>query len=150
MGAFKTKVIKLLADAQKTHAIAMLNNVPTGVNLEMVIREATKKRNNDQNALMWSVLGEIAEQVWIDKRQYSADMWNVYFKNVFLPDEATEPYIHELVNKPESYRKWSFIPDGTRQLTGSTTDLTTYGMSQYTEKVYAFASENGVMFEVAV
>jgi len=71
MGAFKQKVIKLLAEAQKTHAIAMLNNVPVGVGLELVIREATKKRNNDQNALMWAVLGEIADQVWIDKRQYS-------------------------------------------------------------------------------
>lgn len=147
MGAFKQKVIKLLAEAQKVHALSLLNNVPVGVNLEVVIREATKKRNNDQNALMWAVLGEIADQVWVDKRQFSADMWNVYFKTLNLPDEANEPYLHELVTKPESYRKWDLLPNGDRQLIGSTTDLTTYGMSQYMEAVYAFASERGVMFE---
>lgn len=149
MGAFKQKVIKLLAEAQKVHALSLLNNVPVGVNLEVVIREATKKRNNDQNALMWAVLGEIADQVWVDKKQYSADMWNVYFKGCFLPDETTEPYLPELVNKPESYRKWMIGIEGDRHLIGSTTDLTTYGMSQYMEQVYAFASERGVMFEVA-
>ena len=63
MGAFKQKVIKLLADAQKTHAIAMLNNAPVGVNLELVLRESVKKRNNDQNALMWSRLHDISKQI---------------------------------------------------------------------------------------
>lgn len=144
---FKQKIVKLLAESQKNHALSLLNNTPVGLDIEMVLREATKKRNNEQNALMWAVLGDIADQVWVDNRQYSADMWNIYFKTLFLPDETTEPYIHELVTKPESYKKWDYLPNGERNLVGSTTDLTTYGMSIYMEKVYAFASEKGVRFE---
>ena len=148
MGAFKQKVIKLLAEAQKVHALSLLNNVPVGVNLEVVIREATKKRNNDQNSLYRHVVSQISDQVWVNKRQYEPDLWHIYFKNLFLPDEISEPYIHELVTKPETYKKWKYLPNDKQELVGSTTELTTYGFSQFMEKVYVFASEHHVIFEV--
>lgn len=146
---FKPRTIKLIGDFQKQHALSMVQNAPIDANLEVVLKESTKQRNNDQNALMWASLNEISQQVFVQGKLFSADAWHEYLKQMHLPDETTEPYIFEQVTKPESYRKWELLPNGDRRLAASTTDLTTKGFSDYMEKLYAFASEKGVMFEVA-
>jgi hypothetical protein len=150
---FQPRTIKLLGATQRDTAIAMLNNLPLGQDIEIVARKAVKARTQDQNALMWSsgCLQCIAEQLWVEdgkggKRLFAADTWHKYFKIEFLPDEANEPYIHELVKNPDSYRKWTVLPNGERELNGSTTDLTKYGMTQYMEKIYAYGAKAGVMF----
>lgn len=46
MGAFKQKVIKLLAEAQKIHALSMLNNVPVGNEKNMLTQDELKTQLN--------------------------------------------------------------------------------------------------------
>jgi hypothetical protein len=147
---FQPRTIKLLGVTQRDTAIAMLNNLPLGQEIEIVARKAVKARTQDQNALMWSsgCLQCIAEQYFVDGKLFSADAWHEHFKREYLPDEATEPYIFEYVTKPDTYRKWDILPNGERVLAGSTTDLTKYGMTVYMEKIYAFGAKNGVMFGV--
>lgn len=142
---FTQRVISLIGDIQKQTALAAINNVPCGHGLEVVIRETPKARSLDQNNLLWSVLTEISEQVWADSRQFSAECWHMYAKNLWLPN-GDETNIAELVKEPARYQKWSILPDGSRTLTGSTTDLTKYGFSLYMEQLYSFASERGVSF----
>jgi hypothetical protein len=142
---FTQRVIRLLGDTQKQTAIAMLNNLPLGHGLEIVARETPKARSLDQNNLLWAVLTEISEQVWADNRQFSAECWHEYFKDLKLPN-GDEENIAELVKDPARYQKWSVLPDGSRTLTGSTTDLTKYGFSEYMEQLYQFSSERGVSF----
>lgn len=142
---FTQRVIRLVGDTQKQTAIAMLNNLPLGHGLEIVARETPKARSLDQNNLLWAVLTEISEQVFADNRQFSAECWHEYFKTIFLP-YGDEDNLAELVKDPLRYKKWSVLPDGSRTLTGSTTDLTKYGFSEYMEQLYSFASERGVSF----
>lgn len=142
---FSQRVIRLVGDTQKQTAIAMLNNLPLGHGIEIVARETPKARSLDQNNLLWAVLTEISEQVWADNRQFSAEVWHEHLKREHLP-EGNEANIAELVKDPARYQKWSTLPDGSRTLTGSTTDLTKYGFSEYMEQLYSFASERGVSF----
>lgn len=144
---FTQRTISLSTDQQKQLAIAAIQNVPTGHNLEVVIREVKKQRSLDANSLMWAgPLKDIEAQVWMNNRQYSATIWHEFFKEIYLADEANEPYLHEHVKNPESYRKYDYTPKGQRLLIGSTTDLTKYGFSHYLEQIYAFGAANGVLF----
>lgn len=141
---FTLRKIVLRGSEQVERAIALLRSVPIDDKkpLEVVVREEVKARKLDQNALMWvGPLKDIAEQAWVDQRQYSDAVWHHHFKELFLPDE----YDAELC-KDESYRKWVEGIDGEPVLVGSTTDLTIKGFAQYLEQVYAFGANLGVEF----
>ena len=61
--------------------------------------------------------------------------------------ENDNPDLAKLVTKPESYQKWEYLPDDTRILKGSTTQLTKFGFSEYMTQIEAYAvSELGVIF----
>lgn len=136
---FPTRRIILAAEEQRDRAIALLANVPLG--LEVLIRRPVKVRGMDQNALMWvGPLADIAAQAWVAGRQYSAEVWHEQFKREYLPEEFDE----ELTK--EGYRKWDFTPNGDRVLIGSTTQLTKKGFSQYLTQVEAFGAGLGVQF----
>jgi hypothetical protein len=125
----------------------MIENAPIGQGLEVVLRESPKGRSIDQQALLFAgPLKDISEQVWSENRQYTVEIWHTYFKQEFLPDDVGEPYLHELVKNPESYKKWDYLPNGERKCIGSTTDLTKYGYSLYLDKVHAFGGNRGVLF----
>ncbi len=143
---YSPRTIPLLTDTQKQTAILALQNAPTGQNLEVVIREVKKQRNNVQNNLLWAAMDDISQQLWLNGKQYSIEIIHEHMKQEFMPDETTEPYIHEHVIIPESYCKWEFMPNGARRCTASTTQLTKYGFSQYIEQIFAFGSSYGVMF----
>lgn len=143
---FTQRVIRLVGDTQKQTAIAMLNNLPLGHGLEIVARETPKARSLDANALMWAgPLKDIAEQCFIDGRLFTADSWNIYFKVLWLPD-GDEPNIAQLVTNPETYKKWDILPNGERNIVGSTKQLTPYGMGLHIEQLYAFGASHGVLF----
>lgn len=111
--------------------------------IEIVFREEQKKRRQDQNALMFAgPLRDIAEQAFLDGRQFSADTWHEYFKRQLLPED----YDPELCM--EHYRKWELDPAGDRVLVGSTKQLTVRGMAQYIESIQAFGASLGVQFSV--
>ena len=128
----------------RERAIALINNLPIDAEkpLELVVREEVKKRKLDQNALMFAgPLKDISEQGYVDGRRYSVEVWHIYFKEKYLPDE----YDAELCVK-ETYQKWEFDPAGKRRLVGSTTELTVKGFAQYLEQVYADGADIGVIF----
>ena len=62
---------------------ALIENLPVDAArpLEVVIREEKRKRTLDQNSLYWSgPLRDIAEQAWVQGRQYSAEVFHEHFK----------------------------------------------------------------------
>ena len=87
---FKTRIIRLVGETQRETAIAMLNNLPLDAEhpLEIVAREEVKVRKQSANDAMWAgALKDIAEQAWLNKRQYSAEVWHEHFKREYLPED---------------------------------------------------------------
>lgn len=143
---YPPRTIKLDSQQRKELAIAAINNCPLDQNLEVVIREQVKARTLDQNAAMFAgVLRDMENQLWVEGRTFSAEVWHEWAKAEYLPDENVEPYIHELVKNPDTYRKWDINPRGERVLVGSTTQLTKYGFVQYHTQLEAYATSNGVL-----
>lgn len=140
---FPTRTIRLVGATQRDTAIKALQHVPLDPErpIELVLREERKARGLDQNAAMWAgPLKDIADQAWVDGRQYSAEVWHEYFKREYLPEEADE----ELTK--EGYRKWDIDPSGGRVLVGSTTQLTRKGMGVYLKQIEAHGADLGVLF----
>ena len=134
------------SDRKHFHAINTINGLPTDGSMEVVIQEHVKKRTQGQNRYQWkAILGDISRQVRIDGKALAPAIWHEHLEGLFLPDEA-----HEELTLP-SYVKWEEMPDGTLKMVGSTTKLTTKGMSIYFEKLYAYAvTELDVRFSANV
>lgn len=142
MGTQADVVIAITDHRTKEIALQKVQEVDISDEKEVVIRERKKHRGLNQNALMWSsAIKDIAAQVWPDGVQYSADTWHEYFKQKFLPEEASDETV-------DGYVKWDFLPNGNRYLKGSTTQLTKKGFAVYLEKIYAFGAQHGVQFGV--
>ena len=102
----------------------------------VTIANYVKKRSSGQNSLQWvSILGDFSIQGIINGKQFSANVWHEYLKEMLLPEEFTEG---ETLN---NYCKWQEMPDGKLKLIGSTTNLTTLGFSNYIEKCYAYGTQ---------
>lgn len=127
-------------------ALNLINNLPMEGGLDLIIRPHKEVRSPSQNKLMWaSANSDIAQQAWMNGRQYSEDMWHEYFKEKFMP-EANDPEINVLVKNPDEYLKWDETPEGKLKCVASTTKLTKKGFSDYIENIYALGNELGVMF----
>lgn len=141
---FATRRILLREPEQVERAIAALRNAPLDPirPIECLIREEVKARKKSQNDMMWAgPLADIAAQVWVEGRQYRAEVWHEHFKETYLPEE----YDPELC-KSEDYRKWDIGPSGRRILVGSSTDLTRKGFAQYVTEIEVFGAERGVEY----
>ena len=143
----QTQTILIRSDLQKKLASSLVEGIQVDSEhpVEVRISERSLKRNNQQNALLWAVLGDIARDVKVEygegkERRYSAEIWHEYFKREFLPED--ESFGHTRYQ----YRKWDYTPNGDRILVGSTTDLTVFGFTQYIEQIFAFGAEKGVRF----
>ena len=146
---FTKRMIRLVSRVQVDTAIAMLNNCPVDADrpLLLTLGEEPKGRGLDANALMWAgPLRDIAEQAWVDGRQFSAEVWHEYFKKEYL-FEDDDLDLAEMVK--EGYRKWDYAPDGNRVLVGSTTQLTKRGFANYLEQITAYGAGLGVQFHEA-
>lgn len=143
---FAERKLYLVGETQRDSLIALVRNLPLDpvAPLEVVIRERVKARKLDQNALYWAgPLKDIADQAWLDGKQFTAETWAHFFKREFLPEDDDQ----ELATlAKEGFRKWEVGPDGERVLTGSTTQLTVRGFSQYLEHILAFGANLGVRF----
>jgi NinB protein len=131
------------------NALTIIANLPVDGTMQVVIGPKKKVRTPDQNSLMWvGPLADISEQAWFRGKQYTAEYWHEIFKRMFLPEGHEEDF-DRMVTK-EWKGKWEFDLNGDRMLIGSTTQLTTFGMSQfYMPQVEAFASQDlGVRFHV--
>lgn len=141
---YQPRKILLAGNMQRETAMQLLRNAPIDPlkPLEFVLREEVIIRKSQQNALMWaSAIKDIAEQVWLDGRQYSADVWHIHFKELLLPEE------YDANITKEGYRKWDHLPNGERRLIGSTTQLTVKGFADYMTQVYAYGGDMGVLFK---
>jgi hypothetical protein len=140
---FEPRRMLLRGPEQIERAIALIGNVPMDEKkpLELVIREEVKARKLDQQGLMWAgPLKDLAAQAWIEKRQFSDEVWHEFCKKEFLPEE----FDAELCL--EGYRKWDIDPAGDRVLVGSTTMLTVKGMAQHITQIHALGGSLGVEF----
>lgn len=147
--SFRTRIIKLVGPQQLEAALTLLRNLPLGAGLEVVFRKAVKQRTLDQNAAMWAgPLRDIAEQAWIDGRQFTAEVWHEWYKREYLPDESrlSHEELELRVKNPDTYRKWDIDPGGNRVLVGSTTQLTKFGFGEYLQKVEAHGASLGVLY----
>lgn len=147
MTDFKPIVIKLVGKNQVDRLKQIAENLPVGQELECVFRKEQKVRGMDANARMWvGPLKDIAEQAWVNGRQFSAEVWHEHFKRQYLPED-NDPEIHLLAK--EGYRKWDIDPAGNRVLIGSTTQLLKRGFALYLQQVEADGAQMGVMFHEA-
>jgi hypothetical protein len=116
------------------HAQKTIGDLPTDGSMEVVIQKHVKKRTGGQNRYQWkAILGDISRQVRIDGKGFTPAVWHEHLKALFLPDEASEE-----LTLP-AYVKYQEMPDGKLMMVGSTTKLTTKGMSLYFEQLYAYA-----------
>lgn len=146
---YKERVITLVSEVQRGTLLALLPNLPIDPSkpIEVVIREKKKVRKLDQNALYWvGPLRDISEQAWLDGKQFSAETWAFFFKKEFLPEDDDQDIA---ILAKDGYQKWDFTPDGERFLSGSSTQLTVFGFSQYLEKIMAFGANLGVKFSAS-
>lgn len=140
---FEQRRLLLRGQEQVDRIIALLRTVPLDDRrpLEVLVREEVKVRKPDQNALMWAgPLKDLADQAWIEKRQYSAEVWHEFCKKEFLPEEFDPDLCLD------GYRKWDIDPAGDRVLVGSTKMLTIKGMAQHLEQIFALGGSLGVEF----
>lgn len=102
-------------------------------------------RQNDQLAAMWAgIVQPLADQAWIGGRQYSADVWHEFLKREIIPAMLEEQEEPGQWIKPTA-QLWRYMPDGRREFSGSTAMLTKLGMSEYMQRIEAYAvSEHGV------
>lgn len=90
-----------------------------------------KKRTDEQNALMWVWMSEIAEQAWVAGRRFDEDTWHEHMKRENLPDTCEK-----------GVEKWRYLPSGERILQMSTTDLNTAEFSEYLTRLAAMAAND--------
>jgi hypothetical protein len=65
----------------RSNALAFLNK---GNPLRIIITVGEKKRNKEQNARLWGYLYKtIAEQAWVDGRQFSREVWHEHLARMF-------------------------------------------------------------------
>jgi len=90
------------------------------------------KRTLDQNARLWAMLTDVADQMEHEGRKYTSDAW----KAIFLAALGREvEFIPSLDGK-------TFIPWGQ-----SSSDLSKKEMSDLLEFIAAWGAENGVRFQ---
>src|SRR5688500_9343305 len=139
---FQTRQILLRTPSQTELAVSLIQNLPTDPDkpLEILVREAVKQRGVDQNGLYWRRIGDIAEQGWLEGRQYSKDVWHVYLCKYEMSEEIEAK---DWVKRS----KWVDMPDGGRTVI-STTQLSKACFAEFTEIVEAFGASLGVRFNV--
>lgn len=106
--------------------------VDRGRPLRLIVTEDERKRTAEMNRFYWgAVLTRIAEQAWVEGRQFDKDVWHELFARKYgVCDEVT-------------------LPDGEIVIRRkSTTQMTVDDFSKYLVQVQAYAaSELGVEFD---
>lgn len=132
----------ITSDQAKAAAQRAITGLTFDKPMVVEIKPHVKKRNNGQNSLQWvGMLADYSMQVVIDGRQFAVNTWHEHLKEKFLPEQYEEGITLK------GYQKWLEMPDGSLKMIGSTTKLTTRGMSEYMEKCYAYGAQDlGIMF----
>lgn len=126
------RVLRTDADAHALYAVLKSNReafAERGEPLQVTVSVYKAKRKDEQNALMWVILQQIAEQAWVRGVRYDAETWHVLYKRMFLPEMNAR-----------GAPKWRVLPDGERELVMSTTELNVTEFSTYLNEVQAHAA----------
>lgn len=108
-------IVRLTAD--RSRVMQMVAQAPDGYVVE--IRQPS--RSLEQNALYWSTVHEIAEQVTVEGKKYTPSVWHRYFKERFLPGRIIE------------------LPFGqVTEAEATTTELSVEEFSEFIEQVIQF------------
>jgi hypothetical protein len=119
-------VVQIKADADRNLIARWARNVPEGTTVEF----RAPRRSNDQNSLMWSLLGQISKSVdWYGQKLTSEDWKDVLTAS--LRRARVVPGIDA----------GSFVPLGMR-----TSQMTKQELAELIELVYAFGAEHDVKF----
>lgn len=119
-------VVQIKSSAERNQIATWARNVPVGTTVEF----RAPRRSNDQNALMWSLLGQISKQVdWYGQKLSSEDWKDVLTAS--LRRTRVVPGIDA----------GTFVPLGMR-----TSQMTKQEISDLLELIYAFGAERGVHF----
>lgn len=141
MSTLGTWIINSPDDAAQLVAFIKANakrQVDAGRPLKFVGSVHRDKRSDKSNRYMWAaVLKPVSEQAQHNGKRYSEDKWHEAFKEAFLPEVCAA-----------GIDKWEYLPNGSRRLLMSTTDLDEAEMHEYLQAVQAHAAaELGVVFE---
>ncbi|UWX68840.1 recombination protein NinB [Burkholderia gladioli] len=103
-----------------------------GEPLRVIVTAEERQRNAAQNRLYWgAILRSIAEQAWVEGRQFDKDAWHEYFARLYgVSDELT-------------------LPDGEIILRRKSTSQMSVGeFSTYLNQIQAYAANTlGVEFD---
>ncbi len=132
--------VLIRSEQQKELLVSKISNLPVDSErpIQIVISEQTKARGLNQNGLMWKRIGEIAEQGWINNRQYDKDCWHEYLGKNEMPEEVE-------LKDGTICSKWVEQIDGSMKVI-STTLLSARCFAEYVTIIEAFGCSLGVMF----
>jgi len=133
--SYQSRTILITSELIRESAIQLIRNLPLDLikPIQVKIGEADRARGLDANGLMWLRLAEIAEQGWIQGRQYNADVWHQYCRRNIMPNEIT-------LKDGTVRSKWIESPDGVME-TVSTTQLEKTCFSEYIRAIEVFATQ---------
>ena len=137
---FMPRTVYLKTGVQQQHLISLIANLPLDEEnpLQVDVHDMVVGRGLDANRYYQKRIGEIAEQAWIDGKQFAHEVWHDYAKRVWMPEEIT--------TKDGTVRsKWTEAPDGKLTVI-STTLLERKCFAEYTTKVESEGAALGVQF----
>jgi hypothetical protein len=113
--------VKLLLGKERSLDHHIIDTCADGWPIEVKPRSRTL----EQNALYWTTIHSIAEEITVDGQKYTPMVWHKYFKQRFLPYGVVElPYGHLAESEP------------------TTTELTKQEFSDFVEQVMQFYHSN--------
>ena len=99
---------------------------------------SSKKRSSMQNALYWRRINEISEQAFLNKQQFSAFSWHIYFKQKIMQIEFED-------KTGKVITKYIQLPDNSTSLI-STSKMCKKSFADYITAVEAYGAGLGVDF----
>ncbi|EPS1221638.1 recombination protein NinB [Burkholderia cenocepacia] len=133
MAALATFILRGDGHAKRLYAFLKANwrvMAAAGKPVAVTVYPYREKRTIDQNKKLHAMIRDIAEQAWVDGRQYSEDAWKEIIRRTYIGTEEID------------------LPGGTRVERGiSTTSLDVEQFAQMITAVQAWAvSELGIEF----
>lgn len=122
-------VWQLVKELMREHAKAFIDR---GTPLRLIVTTEERRRSPEANAFYWGVvLREIAEQAWVNDRQFDADTWHEYYANLYCPRTEVVLPSGEIFSRRTS-----------------TSEMKQKEFTDYVTRVQAnAATEHGVQFE---
>lgn len=95
-----------------------------GTPLRLIVTTEERKRNNEQNKFYWGgVLKYVAEQAWVNGKQYDKDTWHEFLARKFgVCEDVTLPDGEIIIRRK------------------STTQMSVHEFSEYLNQVQAYAA----------